>query len=289
MLIEEIANKNDVKQLKPIKEKQDIFIPNINDENISRRNGMVYVLSGSGGSGKTSLLLSMFKSKNYYRNKFDNIYYFCPASSFDSVASHPFATHDKVYNELTVQKLEDIYNELAVQNVEKAINKKGTQSPFDPRTDHKRNCKDKNKTLALFETGFEEDEEEETQPPEEPEIEYSAIIIDDFADALKDVNIQKQLSKMMIKARHLKTAFIFTLQSYYYFPKLLRKQITYATIFKPKNAEEWTSIAKELINLNKDDSVKLYDYIFNEPYAHLDLDLVTNRLYKNFNLLLLKK
>lgn len=159
MLIEEIANTNDVKQLRPIKEKQDIFIPNINDLNISRRNGMVYVLSGSGGSGKSSLLLSMFKSKNYYRNKFDNIYYFCPASSFDSVASHPFATHDKVYHELTVEKLDEIYNELASEKKES-----------------KKEKKDKRKTLALFETGFEEEyiaeEEASIAGEEECEIVY---------------------------------------------------------------------------------------------------------------------
>ena len=268
MLIEEIQNTNDIKQLKPIKEKQDIFIPNIIDDNISKRNGMVYVLTGSGGSGKSSLLLSMFKSKNYYRGKFDNIFYFCPACSMESVDKHPFQNHDKVYNELTVQKLEEIYNELAVQTVEKVIEKK-----------------DKRKTLAVFETGF----EEEIVSDEEPEIEYSCIIIDDFANILKDPDIQKQLSKMMIKARHIKCAFIFTLQSYTYFPKTLRKQITYCTIFKPKNIEEWLSISNELLALNKADALILYDYVFNEPYAHLDLDTTNNRLFKNFNLLKLKK
>lgn len=273
MQIQEIANKNDVKQLRPIKEKQDILIPNISDENISRRNGMVYVLTGSGGSGKTSLLLSMFKSKNYYRGKFDNIYYFCPACSMDSIESHPFASHDKVYNELTVEKLDEIYNELAIDQVKVS----------------KKEKKDKRKTLALFETGFEEEYIAEEEEEEEPEIEYSCIIIDDFANVLKDVNIQRQLSKMMIKARHIKTSFIFTLQSYTYFPKILRKQITYCSIFKPKNTEEWISLTDELINLNKADSIKLYDYIFNEPYAHLDLDLVTNKIYKNFNLLLFNR
>ena len=60
------------------------------------------------------------------------------------------------------------------------------------------------------------------------------MIIDDQADSLKDKDIQRVLNKMLIKARHISTAFIFTLQSYYYFPKILRKQITNITIFKPK-------------------------------------------------------
>ena len=96
----------------PIKEKQDIFIPDIVNKNISRRNGMVNCYTGSGGSGKTNLLLQSFKSKNMYRNKFHNIYYICPSSSFSSVKNHPFEKHDKVYHELTVTLLNDIYNEL---------------------------------------------------------------------------------------------------------------------------------------------------------------------------------
>ena len=97
----EIKNPNQ-KDMKPIKEKQDIYIPDIVDQNISRRNGMIYLLSGSGGSGKSSLLLNMFKNKDMYRNKFHNIYYFCPASSMQSVVKHPFEKHEKVYHELTV-------------------------------------------------------------------------------------------------------------------------------------------------------------------------------------------
>ena len=93
---------------------------------------------------------------------------------------------------------------------------------------------------------------------------------------------------MIIKARHLCCSFIFTLQSYYYFPKMLRKQITYITIFKSKNVEEWNSIAKELLNMNKEDALTVYNYVFDVPYSHIDIDLVTNTYYKNFNVLLLK-
>lgn len=259
MKINEIKNKNDVKKLRPIKEKQDIYIPGIHDKNISRRNGMIYLLSGSGGSGKSSLVLSMFKSKDYYRGKFDNIYYFCPACSMDSISNHPFKNHDKVYNDLTVETLVEIYNELStvVEPIEK-------------------------QKKSVFVDEVVEDVEEDDS---EPEIEYNCILIDDFADQLKNVDIQKMLSKMMIKARHIKTAFIFLIQSYYLFPKILRKQITYCSIFKPKNVEEWNSIAKELLHMNKDNGLTLHDYIYNEDYAHLDLDTTNNKIYKNFNLL----
>lgn len=253
MQISEIKNKNDIKQLKPIRERQDIYVPNIKDKNISRRNGMCYVLTGSGGSGKSSLLLSMIKSKNYYKGIFNNIYYFCPACSMDSIENHPFKNHDKVYNELTIENLENIYKDLT-----------------EPEIVEKKQYKD---------------EEELDSSESEKEIEYSLCIIDDMADMLKEIDIQKYLSKMLIKARHLKLSFVFLIQSYYYFPKLLRKQITYCSIFKPKNVEEWFSISKELLSMNKDNGLTLYNYIYDEPYSHLDLDTVDSKFYKNFNLL----
>ena len=129
------------------------------------------------------------------------------------------------------------------------------------------------------------DSESESDDDEIKEIQYSCVIIDDFANDLKNNDIQKQLNKMLIKARHFCCMFVFTLQSYMYFPKMLRKQITYAVIFKPKNTSEWNSIAEELIHYNKEDALKLYNYIFDEPYKTFCYDTVENKIYKSFNLL----
>ena len=270
--INETKNPNTI-NFKPIKEKMDIYVPDIINENISRRNGMVYCLTGSGGSGKTSLLLNMMKSPKLYRNKFHNIYYICPISSFLSVEHHPFEKHEKVYHELTVQLLEQIYTEL--------IAKKEAFVEYEAKQKEKLKMKGK-KNIKV--DSIEGDENDDNSSDDEiRELEYSCIIIDDMADSLKNNDIQKQLNKMIIKARHISCSFIFTLQSYYYMPKILRKQLTYITIFKPKNYAEWETIGKELLNLNKDDSLKLFDYIFDEPYTHLDIDLVNNKCYKNFN------
>ena len=81
---------------------------------------------------------------------------------------------------------------------------------------------------------------------------------------------------------------MFTLQSYLYMPKILRKQITYTSLFRTKNIEEFNSIAKELLHLNKEDALTLFNFVFDKPYTHLDIDTTTSVLYKNFNLLELK-
>ena len=265
--IEEVKNPTGT-TFKPIKERQDIYVPDIVNQNISRRNGMIYVMTGSGGSGKTNLLLNMFKSKSCYRNIFNNIYYFCPAASFASLKNHPFEKHDKVFNELSVSGLEEIYNELVSKKVD------DDKSKVEKRKGYQRK--------------YENVETSDDESQDEKEIEYSVIIIDDFADSLKDKHIQRQLNKMLIKSRHLCCSFIFTLQTYLYFPRSLRKQITYITMFRPKNIEEFNSIARELLNYNKDDSLVLYNYVFDAPYTHLDMDTSNSILYKNFNELVIK-
>ena len=236
-----------IKATKPVKEKMDKYIPDI-VEGISRRNGMIYLLIGSGGTGKTSLLLNQFRRGGAYHRKFHNLYLFTPAISFQSVAHHPFEKHDKVYNELTRDSLEDLYSEL----------------------------KDRKEKWS------ESDDNDE-------EMEYNCVIIDDMASTLKEKDVQRLLNTMLIKARHLNTCFIFTLQSYLYMPKMLRKQTTFATIFKPKNKEEWDSINRELIQMKEDDARMLFDYAFEKEYSHLDIDTIENKFYRNFNPLLIKR
>ena len=238
MEIKEVKSNLDIG--KPIKERMDIFLEDVN-KNIPCRNGFIYALCGSGGSGKSSLLLNMFKSLKYYRKKFDNIFYITPMSSFLSVQKHPFAKHSKVYHELTIDLLETIYKEL--------------------------------------------NELKENAIADDTPIETSCIIIDDMANVLKDHSLTIFLNKLIVKARHLSVCFIFTLQSYYLLPLLLRKQLTNATIFKPKNKREQINIFNELINLDKKNLLQFYDYIYDAPYNHLDVDTVDGKLYKNFNLL----
>ena len=118
--------------------------------------------------------------------------------------------------------------------------------------------------------------------------EYSLIILDDLADCLKNNDVQVLMNKMMIKSRHLQVSWIISLQAYYYFPKQLRRQITNFILFKTKSIDEFQSLARELFNMNSDDALTLYNYVFDANYNHLDVDTVINSYYKNFNLLELK-
>jgi len=240
MQITEIKN-DQYPNMKPVKEKMDIKIPDI-PEGVPNLNGFVWLVSAPGGGGKSSLLMNFFKSKKLYRNKFDHIFYFCPMSSFLSVEDHPFKEHDKVYHELSGEKLNEVYQTL-----------KKTK----------------------------EDEEDDEQ-------EYSCLFIDDFADALKDKNIQRALNTILIKARHLKCAIIICVQAMKYLPLQIRRQLTNLTIFKPKSKDEWEVICKEFLMMKKDHWTEFHNYIFDAPYTHLDINTRDGTFYKNFNLLDIK-
>ena len=51
--------KNDLPKTKPIKEIMSVFIPNINP-NFSNRNGAIYAIIESPGSGKSNLLFQLY-------------------------------------------------------------------------------------------------------------------------------------------------------------------------------------------------------------------------------------
>jgi len=120
------------------------------------------------------------------------------------------------------------------------------------------------------------------------DIKYNCVIIDDMANLMKDKDIFAILNKLLIKSRQLNTMFIFTLQSFYHLPKLLRKMTSNIILFKPNNYQEWESISKELFNLDSKKAIYLFNYIFDEMYNHLDIDLKLNNYFKNFNKLIFK-
>ena len=81
---------NELEKMKILKEKMDLYVEDVPDFLPNYRNGSIALFCGSGGSGKTQLLMHLFSKKRYYRNKFHNLYYFCPSSSFLSLKNHVF-------------------------------------------------------------------------------------------------------------------------------------------------------------------------------------------------------
>mgnify|MGYP005989670539 CR=1 FL=1 len=231
---------NDLTPIKPVKEIMGTTIKGIN-QNIPFKNGAVVCICGPPGSGKTALMLSLFRDKNYYKKKFNHIYLITPEASYISVSNHPFKNHDKVYHDLTEDLLENIYQECV---------------------DLKNEC---------IENDF--------------EIEYSCLIIDDFASDLKRNDLILALKRFLTKTRHIFCVVVMTIQAYNMLPLVIRKLINNLILFKPRNKIEIESVRKELINMNETDTNLLLNYVYDEPYNHLDIDTNTDEKRKNFRLL----
>lgn len=227
-------------RVKPVKEKMNIFIDGV-PSGIANRNGAIYLICGPPGSGKSSFMLSLFRTTKLLRRKFSNIWLFTPMASFLSVRNHPFEKHDKILHELSGEAIRDITSQLE----------------------------------KMKEEADESDEE----------MEHSCIIIDDFASELKSKEIERALKNLLIRTRHLNCYVIITAQNYNMIPMSLRKMVTFASIFKPRTKAEWESISKELLKYEGEDSQKIFNYVFSEPYAHLDIDAFEDKFYKNSNLL----
>ncbi len=234
--ISEIKNE-EFPTVKPVRENMNIFIDGV-PEGIARRNGAIYLICGPPGSGKSSYMLSLFRDRKLYRNRFHHIYYFVPMSSHLSVKNSPFRLHDKVMHELTADAIYSITREL---------------------------------------------EELKEEREEGEDYELSCLVIDDFASELKNKDIEKALTNLLIRTRHLNTVVIITSQNFNMIPLKLRKMVTYASIWKPRTKKEWESISEELLKYEKDDAQKIYEYVFSEPYAHLDIDSFEDKFYKNNN------
>ena len=109
MKISEIEN--NLPRATPTKELMNVFIDGI-DANLPNRNGSITAIIGAPGTGKSSLLLSMFRNPSFYKKKYNHIYLFTPEGSFKSVSNHPFKDHDKVYHDLEVDDLMDMEEQL---------------------------------------------------------------------------------------------------------------------------------------------------------------------------------
>lgn len=230
---------NDLPMTEPVHENFGVLIEDIN-ENLPRHNGTIWAICGKGGSGKSSLFLSLFKSKKFLRSKFDEIHYIVRQSSFNSVKKNPFSKHENIHHDLTPELLMDIHED-ALRRKEECL---------------------------------------EMGVP----CEHTCIIIDDFGSHLKDHDIQYTLKQIMNVARHANLYIVFIVQTYRMIPAELRRILTHVTLFKP-NVEEWNLITNEILLMKKDKAEQIYNYVYDDLYNHLDVNMKDGTIRKNFRLL----
>lgn len=113
--------------------------------------------------------------------------------------------------------------------------------------------------------------------------ESSLLILDDVTASLKDKQVQQLLKQVIFNRRHYRLSIVMLLQSYNACPLPVRKTLSHCALFKPRNKKEYAAVFEELLFMDKDAADALHNFVYDEPYSFLFVDVNTNSLFKKFD------
>jgi hypothetical protein len=116
--------------------------------------------------------------------------------------------------------------------------------------------------------------------------EKTLLILDDVGASMKNNDIQKILRKIIYNRRHLKTHIVLLLQSFLSCPKEIRKLLNNIIMFKPSKIE-FENLFNELFETKKDLALDIMNMAYTVPHEYLFLNVDTQRLFKNFDELII--
>jgi DNA replication protein DnaC len=111
----------------------------------------------------------------------------------------------------------------------------------------------------------------------------SLLIIDDMTVYLKDKQNEQILKDLIFNRRHRKLSIMLLVQSYTQIPLSIRKTVSHAVIFRPRNKKEWESFFEELLFNDKKTIQAIMEYVFKGKHDFLFADVNTGDLFHNFN------
>jgi len=118
--------------------------------------------------------------------------------------------------------------------------------------------------------------------------EKTLLFIDDMtADLKRSKFIQETLKKLIYNRRHLKCNLIITAQSFTNIPLDIRKNIQNLILFKPSK-KEMELVFAELFETKKDIFLDIMRMAFDEKHNFLFLNIPSQRLFKNFDEILIQ-
>lgn len=119
------------------------------------------------------------------------------------------------------------------------------------------------------------------------ETDYNYLIIfDDMGSALKNKSCLTLLKKMMMNKRHLKLSMFFLCQTFYTQNKEIRRLFNNYFIFRVCT-NDLRNITDEILEIDKDLVPKIRDLVFDERFNFLYIHIDTQRLFKNFDEILI--
>lgn len=114
----------------------------------------------------------------------------------------------------------------------------------------------------------------------------NVIIFDDMTAALRDKSIKKKLKELVFNRRHKHLSIIFLVQTYMSIDPDIRKLFSNMFIFKCSK-REMEKIWEEHIELPNDYMLPIMKTVYDQPYQYLFLNTDSQRLFKNFDEIML--
>jgi hypothetical protein len=108
------------------------------------------------------------------------------------------------------------------------------------------------------------------------------IIYDDVQKSLKDPQILISLKNIIANQRHLRIVNMLLLQNYFSLDKSLRELINNIILFK-LNKTQTEKIFNECVESAKDKFDNIRDFVFDEPYKWMFINLPSQRIFKEFD------
>lgn len=118
--------------------------------------------------------------------------------------------------------------------------------------------------------------------------ENSLLFMDDMASYMKDNDVRKLLNMIIRNRRHLRCSIMNCVQSYNSIPLDNRKLITHLWSGKISNKKEAQNIFEELVFQPKVVYEALLKYIYKKPHDFMFMNVIDNKIYKNWNELNIK-
>ena len=208
-------------------------------------NHIIYAIVGKKGAGKSSLLLSLLKSKRAFRHRWDNIFFISPTGRGDPKFSQLIAELEetgKYHDQYSEQILTGIFDQI------KALN-----TAHDARK--KKRKRDMN----------------------------HLVILDDCANDLPPSKAA-MLSRIVVQSRHNRTSVIVTSQKYNAISTLIRAQLDLLSVFKSYNNREITTLIDD-ISINPKTFMEIYNFATDGDHSFLHMNLLTNPItfFKKFD------
>ena len=112
------------------------------------------------------------------------------------------------------------------------------------------------------------------------------IIFDDMTAYLKNKDTMKILKELIFNRRHLHTSIYFLVQSWYSVPKDIRKLFSNIFVFKVSK-NEMENIFEEVVELDKKYIPEITKVVFDEPYSYLFINTESQRMFRQFDELII--